>query len=266
MTTRFCRQLLLYVLVLVIGACGLEPDQDAKTQNTCPLPCEADIYTEDLLTIHPWATIDALRDYLLQKKNLKKSSPFRTVSDGKGDMHDLLRGITIAKNAYGINPLFALSLSALESQWGQSSIARTKYNLWGWNANDGRTHEASKFESFSHGFNHVFRSIRAWYLNPDGRHHKSCQPPEHFKRYVRRGGCSVKHCGASLAGMNCKYASDPKWALKIRSQMNHIARFVSSRCDRLISDFTAARLELPRFPTQPGTNMLSFTGNRSYCG
>ena len=281
MATRFYCWSLLYALVFVIWACGIEQDQNAKTTYSCSLrgdgiPCNRNVYTEDLLTVHRMATIDALRDYLLEKKNLNKSSPFRktnyseepkqvydqkckryvTVAAGRGDINDLLRGIALAKNAYGINPLFALSLSALESKWGESCIAKSKYNLWGWNAADGRTGDASKFESFAQGFNQVFKDIKFWYLKPDGRYHKSCSPAEHFKRYVRRGGCSIKDCGASLAGMNCKYSSDPKWAFKIRSQMNHIARFINERCNRINFDFKLPRLELPRFPNR--TDPLSF--------
>lgn len=262
---------LLCALVLISSACGIEQDQDTKTAISCPrdgkvMPRNQDIYEEDLLTVHPMATIDALRDYLLEKKNLKKSSPFRKAGEGKGGMNDLLRGITLAKNAYGINPLFALSLSALESKWGMSHIARTKYNLWGWNAVDRQTGRATKFESFSQGFNHVFRFMKAWYLSPKGRNYKSCSPPERFGHYVRRGGCSDKDCGASLAGMNCKYSSDPEWALKIRSQMNHIARFINARSLRLgFPDIGMSRLELPRFPNQPSTIPLFLMRARSSC-
>ena len=258
-----------FLIVLVITACGLDQDQDTKNAPIClehgkGIPCDQDIYAEDLLTVHPAASIEALKDYLLSKKNLKKSSPFRKIAGGKGDLNDLLRGIAIAKNAYGINPLFALSLSALESKWGVSYIAKTKYNLWGWNAVDGAPGRATKFKSFSDGFNHVFKFIKAWYLRPNGRHHKSCSPPERFNRYVRRGGCSIKDCGASLAGMNCRYSSDPRWARKIRSQMNHIARFINKRCQghgSPVIERRTSRLELPRFPTPPSTSMLRFSSS-----
>ena len=259
------------VILLGIWACGTD---DSKVSNapTCVFHGKGindcgDIRTQDLMKVHPLATTDNLHDYLVNKKNLSKKSPFRTVNEsGKGDINDLLRGINLVKNAYGINPLFALALSALESKWGASHIAKTKYNLWGWNAADGRTRDATTFKSYVDGFNRVFQDIKAWYLNPNGRFYKSCSPPEHFSRYVRRGGCSLQHCGASLAGMNCKYSSDPKWASKIRSMMNQMASFINSRCGRLRPpDFIPPKLELPRFPNKTKTGLLLLPAKNS-CG
>ena len=220
------------------GDTGQDEDYISKNAPGCArsdngIPC-GDIFSADLLTVHEHATIDALRDYLIAKKNVRSTSPFRQVDgDGKGDREDLLRGVRIVRDLYGINPIFAVSLSALESKWGQSYLARTRYNLWGWNAVDGKEWKASRFKSFSAGFKYVFSRIQEWYFFKDGKYHRQCKPLEHFKTYVRRGGCSARHCGITLAGMNCKYSSDPKWAYKIRLQMNHITRFINKRCQSL---------------------------------
>ncbi len=241
MLIRLYTRGLLSLSLLVVVACGQDEPYDELGIRRCTehgdIMC-GDIYTEDLLIPHNsayrkvmgMATVEALRDYLLSKKNLNRASPFRIIADGKGDMQDLLRGLTLVKRGYSINPIFALALSALESSWGMSSIARKKYNLWGFNAADRQEHRASAFESFTHGFERVFRYIKFQYLRREGKFHKRCSPPQHFRRYVRRGGCSARHCGESLAGMNCKYSSDPDWAKKIRMQMNHIAAFIKMRC------------------------------------
>ena len=259
------------VILLCGGACGID-DSQVSSAPTCVFHGDGidtcgTAHTQDLMKVHPMATTDNIRDYLLNKKSLSKKSPFRTVNEsGKGDMNDLLRGLTLVKRAYGINPLFALALSAVESKWGISSIGQTKYNLWGWNAADGRTHQASKFTSYTEGFNRVFQDIKTWYLKPSGRFHKSCNPPEYFRHYVRRGGCAPQDCGASLAGMNCKYSRDPKWANKIRSLMNQMAHVINSRCDRIRApDFIPPTLELPRFPHQTNTGFLLLLAKNS-CG
>ena len=285
MVIRLYPRWLLSLALLVIAACGTEEPYDELGIKQCSVHDETmcgNIYTEDLFIPHDslykpvmnMVTTDALRDYLLQKENVSKTSPFRTIGDGKGDLQDLLHGIRLVKTGRSINPLFALSLSALESKWGMSRIAKNKYNLWGFNAADGREHRASKFESFTHGFNHVFRFIQVQYLHREGKYHKQCSPPKRFSRYVRRGGCPDKHCGASLAGMNCKYSSDPNWAKKIRTQMNHIAAFIKARCQALrkrqaefphIDEVVFPKL--PRYlPDFPSPRPLLFVTATQSCG
>ena len=250
------------------GGVGQEEDYIAKNAPGCALskngiPC-GDIYSNDLLMVHKHATVDALRDYLIAKKNIKKSSTFRKVDDGIGDMQDLLRGINLVKKAYGINPIFVLALSAMESGWGTSCIARRRNNLWGWNAVDGRPcWRVTKFKSYTDGFNIVFPRLKEWYLRTNGKYHRQCQPLEHFDRYVRRGGCSARHCGTTLAGMNCKYSSDPRWAFNIRTQMNHIARFINERC-KIIPPFDEIRFPQPeRVFLPPGD--LGFMSRQQIC-
>ena len=119
-------------------------------------------------------TIDALQEYLTSKKNLSDKSPFKQIIAGKGDILDFLRGISLVKRVYDINPLFALAFSALESKWGKSRIAKDYHNLWGFNAVDSNPERATRFESFTHGFEHVFRFIKFKYLHKDGTFYKRC--------------------------------------------------------------------------------------------
>lgn len=242
---------LLWILLLAQG-CG-DDSSVVKAKADCQeegvIPCGT-IYTKDLLTVHKAATIRALRDYLLQKKNLRKNSPFRTVDDGNGDMGDILRGINLVKETYGINPIFALALSALESGWGKSCIARARNNLWGWNAVDGRPcYRVTKFKSFTAGFSLVFKHIKEKYIKEDGLYHRNCNPLEHFNRYVRRTGCPANYCGTTLAGMNCKYSSDSNWSNKVRANMNRITDFINKRCKELVT--APIVVKLPRTSIEP---------------
>ena len=248
-----------YIVLLCVWllyACGGQKyDVSVSGAAKCPSKkCEikcGTIYTEDLLTKVP-ATDEVLRSYFLNKPNIPKKSPFVDTTSKVGGLDDLIRAMPLMR-VYGINPIFALALSIAESAWGRSYIATNKFNLWGWQAYDGKEHNASKFKSYTHGFSYVFSRIKYLYLQKEGRYYKRCKPPEKFQRYVRRGGCTIKHCGASLAGMNCKYSHDPKWAHKVRLIMSDITKYVNEYRAKIISDnpFGKSPFELP-FPSPIG--------------
>lgn len=247
---------ILALIFLFMSGCGT--DDYSTPRSSClthgaDIPCGS-IYTEDLLTVHEMATIDALKAYIREKKNLPRNSPFRKIDDGKGSMKDLLRGLSLVKHIYQVNPIFALALSALESGWGTSELARKRYNLWGWDATTDGKRKGRRFKSWTDGFNTVFRRIKVSYLRHTGKYYKACAPPERFPKYVREGGCTIKDCGASLAGMNCKYSYDNNWAKKIRVQMDAITSFINARCRKLIW----APYELPSPDMIPSPLKFSF--------
>lgn len=222
------------IFVILMIACS---DELSNTSNLPPegcvkgKVCKGDIFTQDLLHVPAAVSVDVLRLYLLNKQNIPAKSPLKNIVARVGGNRDFMQGVAWVMGVLKINPIFALSLSALESKWGMSQIATDKFNLWGWQAYDGSSYRsAKKFSSFTHGFSHVFSRIKHYYLREEGRYYKRCKPPKHFEKYVRKAGCSIKHCGASLAGMNCKYSSDNNWAKKIRTQMNHITEFVNKYC------------------------------------
>ena len=192
------------------------------------MPC-GDIYSQDLLQANT-TTIAALRAYMLNKDLSRRyaNTPFKQEDDGQGDLDDLMRGLMVVKKLHSINPIFALALSIHESGWGTSEQATDKYNLWGWNAYDGKEHLATTFESFTQGFNTVFKFIKRSYLIRDGRFYQACTTSQKLTRFTRKGGCTLKDCGASLAGMNCMYASDNGWARQVREHMNNITAFINN--------------------------------------
>ena len=222
------RVFLALLFLLLYGCEGGEMYAVTKFECGNGLPC-GDIYSVDLLQANA-TTIDALRAYMLNKKlgNRFADTPFKKEDDGQGDIDDLMRGLILVKQLHGINPIFALALSIHESGWGTSPQALGKHNLWGWNAADGQEHLATTFASYTHGFNTVFNRIKHSYVSPEGRFYKSCNPPELFTRYARKGGCTVQDCGASLAGMNCMYSSDNGWASGVRKHMNNITTYINN--------------------------------------
>ncbi len=99
-----------------------------------------------------------------------------------------------AEQSYHVSARYLVAHSILESGWGTSAIARDKYNLFGFGANDANPYnDAKTFASFDACIQYVARFVASYYLSPSGR---------------------FSH-GPTLRGMNVCYASDPVWAFKI---------------------------------------------------
>lgn len=225
-----CLSLLLLLLVI---ACGEDDVSEPVSQKTScieggTIKC-GDIYSKDLLYVHTLMTIDVLREFIAEKRTIK-DSPWSKIGRGIGDLDDLMHGVMIAKKVYGINPVFALALSAQESLWGRSRIARLKRNLWGWEAYDHCPFDcARKFTSYRDGFNLVFARIKQNYLTEGGKHYQQCGDSTAVKcadKTTKRADA----CGVSLAGMNCRYTTSSDWGFNVRRIMNQMINYINQRC------------------------------------
>ena len=102
-----------------------------------------------------------------------------------------------AEERYGINALYLMAHSALESAWGRSQIARDKNNFFGIAAYDTSPYLSAKsFDNVDKGILGAAKWIRENYID-----------------YGR------DHLGNKATGMNVRYASDPYWGEKIASIM-----------------------------------------------
>ncbi|MDE3269404.1 MAG: glucosaminidase domain-containing protein [Pseudomonadota bacterium] len=225
-------QIILTVVGIVVAvSCGSEPPNELQlaacrtSKNLCK-----DTMTRDLLAVPDIATNEALRAYLISKDNVH-NSPFRTKTNGINDLDALIHGLYLVKGLYGINPVFALALSIHESNWGRSRIAKDKANLWGYGAKDSCPYDcAYEFSTYAEGFNRVFFRIKSSYLTEGGKFYQDCSDNREVICADGRKRAS-NACGLSLAGMNCRYASDSSWGDKIRLQMNNINNFLQDRCE-----------------------------------
>ena len=105
-----------------------------------------------------------------------------------------------AEKRYGINALYLMAHSALESAWGRSQIANDKNNFFGIAAYDTSPYDsAKKFDDVDKGILGAAKWIR--------------------ENYIDRGR---DHLGNKVTGMNVRYASDPYWGEKIASIMMNI--------------------------------------------
>jgi len=102
-----------------------------------------------------------------------------------------------AEKRYGVNALYLMAHSALESAWGRSQIAKDKNNFFGIAAYDSSPYtSAKKFDDVDKGILGAAKWIRENYID-----------------YGR------DHLGNKATGMNVRYASDPYWGEKIASIM-----------------------------------------------
>ena len=114
------------------------------------------------------------------------------------------KGVTFkaAEQRYGVNALYLVAHSALESAWGRSKIAKDKNNFFGISAYDDTPYtSATKFDDVDSGIMGAARWINSKYLHNSG--------------YPANGA----HLGNKASGMNVNYATAPYWGESIASIM-----------------------------------------------
>ena len=107
-----------------------------------------------------------------------------------------------AEQRYGVNALYLVAHSALESAWGRSNIAKDKNNFFGISAYDDSPYtSATKFDNVDSGILGAARWINSRYLHNSG--------------YPANGA----YLGNKAGGMNVNYATAPYWGESIASIM-----------------------------------------------
>ena len=107
-----------------------------------------------------------------------------------------------AEQRYGVNALYLVAHSALESAWGRSNIAKDKNNFFGISAYDDSPYtSATKYDNVDSGIMGAARWINERYLHNSG--------------YPANGA----YLGNKAGGMNVNYATAPYWGESIASIM-----------------------------------------------
>ena len=113
---------------------------------------------------------------------------------------------------YNINGLFVAAIGIHESAWGTSKIAQSKKNLFGYGAYDSSPYSSSySFTSYSEGIDLIARVLVKHYLNPSGT-----------AIYGNEKATGKYYNGATITGVNQKYATDKNWANKVYSYMEYL--------------------------------------------
>lgn len=136
-------------------------------------------------------------------------------------MKDQGSAFVSSQNIYGVNALLVYAMAVHESNYGISTIARTKNNLFGYGANDSNPSDAFYYESVAQSVDiHMGRQLR-YYLD-----------------YNNNNLFYGSNYGNKGAGINTMYASDPYWSVKIAGHAYRIDRYLGFK------DFNAYQMAI----------------------
>ncbi len=113
---------------------------------------------------------------------------------------------------YNINGLFVAAVGIHESDWGTSKIAQNKNNLFGYGAYDSNPYNgAYDFSNYSESIDLISRVFVKYYINPKGA-----------SIYGSEKAAGTYYNGATLSGINKKYATDKNWANGVYNHMKYL--------------------------------------------
>ncbi len=113
---------------------------------------------------------------------------------------------------YGINGIFVAAVGVHESAWGTSKISLDKNNLFGYGAYDSDPYNgAYSFDNYAEGIDLVSRVFVKYYLHPKGT-----------SIYGGETAVATYYNGATLSGVNTRYATDKNWANAVFKHMEYL--------------------------------------------
>ena len=113
---------------------------------------------------------------------------------------------------YNINGIFVASIGIHESAWGTSKLAKEKNNLFGYGAYDSNPYNgAYQFSNYSESIDLLARVLVKYYLNP-----------KDTSIYGGEKAVGTYYNGATVSGVNTKYASDKQWCNKVYQYMKYL--------------------------------------------
>ena len=113
---------------------------------------------------------------------------------------------------YHINGIFVASVAIHESAWETSKIALEKKNLFGYGAYDTSPYNSAyQFSEYSECIDLLARVFVKYYLNPKGTN-----------IYGGEVAIGSYYHGATLTGVNIKYATDKNWANRVYQHMQYL--------------------------------------------
>ena len=113
---------------------------------------------------------------------------------------------------YNINGIFVAAVGIHESAFGTSKLALQKNNLFGYGAYDSNPYNgAYNFSNYAESIDLMARVFVKYYLNPKGTN-----------IYGGEKASGKYYNGATLSGVNTKYATDKNWANGVYKQMEYL--------------------------------------------
>ena len=113
---------------------------------------------------------------------------------------------------YNINGIFVAAVGIHESGWGTSKISLEKKNLFGYGAYDSNPYNSAyHFSDYSESIDLIARVFVKYYLNPKGT-----------SIYGGEVATGSYYNGATLTGVNTRYATDKNWANRVYQYMQYL--------------------------------------------
>ena len=113
---------------------------------------------------------------------------------------------------YNINGIFVAAVAIHESAWGTSRISLEKKNLFGYGAYDSSPYNSAyNFSDYSESIDLLARVFVKYYLNPKGT-----------SIYGGETATGSYYNGATLTGVNTRYATDKNWANRVYQYMQYL--------------------------------------------
>ena len=132
--------------------------------------------------------------------------------DKNGIFKDNAQYFYYIEEQYNINGLFVAAVGIHESNWGTSKIAQNKHNLFGYGAYDSNPYNgAYQFNDYSECIDLISRVFVKYYLNQKGT-----------SIYGGEKAVGTYYNGATLSGINKKYATDKNWANGVYKNMEYL--------------------------------------------
>lgn len=107
----------------------------------------------------------------------------KAISPGNGYSGDFWQALVDAENKYGLNALFILAHADIESAHGTSYYARTRNNLFGFNAIDSDPNQASSYASDAASVDYYASFLKRYYLTPGAVYFNGTTPHGVFVKY-----------------------------------------------------------------------------------
>ena len=189
---------------------------------------EGYIKVEDLTseTLTPGSSENCRKQKLLDSVNeemqlnkpsgLLESDFEKVFLDNSSDTNDIFKenykSFYEIESKYNINGVFVAAIAIHESNWGRSNIASNKKNLFGYGAYDATPYESAvTFDTYAEGIDTVARWLALNYLNESGTVLPNGETAT--GRYYN---------GATVKGVNTRYATDKNWSNRVFSLMKDI--------------------------------------------
>ena len=141
-----------------------------------------------------------------------------------------------AQNSYGVNGAMEIAFANLESAYGKSGYATSRYNLFGIGAVDSNPDQAFDFASPTDCVLQHSKYYMNWYfcdayayINKSlgsGYYDVSSKPSGYINSYSGDSRYFGAFPGSKAAGINVKYASDPWHGEKIANRMYEIDSYL----------------------------------------